>query len=71
MLFLPAHQVVAGESMKIVQMKRNGSNCHTGKNLDKMQEESHFMSDGWKQTKICEFLSNHRKCGGLYTPSTI
>ena len=37
--------------LDIVQMKRNGSNCLTGRNLDKlslslkMREESHFMCD--------------------------
>jgi hypothetical protein len=36
-------------ALNIVQMKRNGSNFPTGRNLDKlsskMREESHFMRD--------------------------
>ena len=51
-------------ALNIVQMKRNGSNCPTGRNLDKlslkMREESHFMRDAWKQTTMREF---HGNCG--------
>ena len=49
-------------------MKRNGSNCPTGRNLDKlslslkMREENHFVRDAWKQTKMREF---HGNCGKL------
>jgi hypothetical protein len=38
-------------ALNIVQMKRNGSNCSTGRNLEldklslKMREENHFMCD--------------------------
>jgi hypothetical protein len=61
-------------------MKRNGSNCLTGRNLDKlslslkMREESLFMRDARKQTKMREF---HGNCGKLgrsvksYTKSRI
>jgi hypothetical protein len=53
-------------ALNIVQMKKNGSNCPTESNLDKlslkMREESLFMRGAWKQTKMREF---HGNCGKL------
>ena len=53
-LFSPIQQAAAGETVKIVQIKRNWCNCSN------CAEDGHFMRDAWKQIKMPEF---HGNCG--------
>jgi hypothetical protein len=61
-------------ALNIVQMKRNGSNCPTGRNLDKisskMREESHFMHDSKQKCGNFTVIAGNLE-GLIFMPTNI